>query len=258
MAMAVAREWFAQEAIADGLTRIWEPHAHELIQSNIWHLGCKDSVLLVDSGMGIQSLRTALPELFKRPVTAVATHTHHDHYGGFYDFGDDLAVHELEADGLRHASHQVHLVLSAYPKSKVQGWIDAGYPITSDQLIDHYPYEGFDPHSFSAKPVAPTRLLKEGDVIDMGDRAFEVLHLPGHSPGGIGLWEARSGWLFVGDTVYDGPLLDQIDGASIDDYVQTMERLLRLPVTLALPGHEGALDGATFKAIVENYLRLRA
>ena len=40
------------------------------------------------------------------------------------------------------------------------------------------------------------RVLDEGDVIDAGDRAFEVLHLPGHSPDSIGLWDAASGVLF--------------------------------------------------------------
>ncbi len=68
-------------------------------------------------------------------------------------------------------------------------------------------------------PAPPTRLLDDGDVVDCGDRSFEVLHLPGHSPGSIGLWEAASGILFSGDAVYDGPLLDELDGSDIDDYV---------------------------------------
>ena len=44
----------------------------------------------------------------------------------------------------------------------------------------------------------------------LGDRHFEVLHLPGHSPGSIGLWERRTGILFSGDALYDGPLLDEL------------------------------------------------
>ncbi len=51
--------------------------------------------------------------------------------------------------------------------------------------------------------------------MDLGDRRFAVLHLPGHSPGGLGLWEAETGVLFTGDTLYDGLLLDTITGASI-------------------------------------------
>jgi glyoxylase-like metal-dependent hydrolase (beta-lactamase superfamily II) len=87
-------------------------------------------------------------------------------------------------------------------------------------------------------PVAVTHVLDEGDVIDLGDRAFEVLHLPGHSPGSIGLWDAASGALFSGDAVYDGPLLDELDGSDIDAYLATMDRLRALPVTVVHAGHE--------------------
>ena len=53
-------------------------------------------------------------------------------------------------------------------------------------------------------------IVEEGDIVDIGNRHFEVLHLPGHSPGSIGLWEASTGTLFSGDALYDGPLLDQL------------------------------------------------
>ena len=70
------------------------------------------------------------------------------------------------------------------------------------------------------RPAAPaTTLLCDGDVVDLGDRAFEVLHLPGHSPGSIGLWEPATGVLFSGDAIYDGPLLDELDGCDIAAYV---------------------------------------
>ena len=43
-------------------------------------------------------------------------------------------------------------------------------------------------------PAAPaTRIVAGGDVIDLGNRHFEVIHTPGHSPGGIALWEADTG-----------------------------------------------------------------
>ena len=52
-------------------------------------------------------------------------------------------------------------------------------------------------------------------MVDIGNRHFEVLHLPGHSPGSIGLWEEASGTLFSGDAVYDGPLLDELPTSNI-------------------------------------------
>ena len=72
-----------------------------------------------------------------------------------------------------------------------------------DILVDAYPYEGFDPVAFRAQRTKPTKLIDEGDVLDLGNCAFEVLHLPGHSPGSIGLWEKNTGTLFSGDAIYD-------------------------------------------------------
>jgi glyoxylase-like metal-dependent hydrolase (beta-lactamase superfamily II) len=105
--------------------------------------------------------------------------------------------------------------------------------------------------------VPVTLVLDEGDVIDLGDRAFEVLHLPGHSPGSIGLWESASGTLFSGDAVYDGPLLDEIDGSDIDDYVATMERLRELPLTVVHGGHEASFDRRRLIGICDAYIARR-
>jgi glyoxylase-like metal-dependent hydrolase (beta-lactamase superfamily II) len=91
-------------------------------------------------------------------------------------------------------------------------------------------------------------------MIDLGDRAFEVLHLPGHSPGSIGLWEAASGILFSGDAVYDGPLLDELEGSDVVAYVATMRRLRDLPVTVVHGGHEPSFGCERLVAICTDYL----
>ena len=85
---------------------------------------------------------------------------------------------------------------------------------TEGLLVDAVPCAGYDPDSYLCEGVEPTRLIGEGEVIDLGDRRFAVLHLPGYSPGGLGLWEAETGVLFTGDTLYDGLLLDTIGGAA--------------------------------------------
>ena len=43
---------------------------------------------------------------------------------------------------------------------------------------------------YRIQPARVNQLVEDGDVVDLGNRHFEVLHLPGHSPGSIGLWEA--------------------------------------------------------------------
>jgi len=109
--------------------------------------------------------------------------------------------------------------------------------------------------AFRSPATEPTRLIDEGDVLDLGNGAFEVLHLPGHSPGSIGLWEKATGILFSGDAIYDGPLLDEIEGADKQAYTATMARLRKLPVDRVHAGHDPSFDRARLHELVDQYLR---
>ena len=83
------------------------------------------------------------------------------------------------------------------------------------------------------------------------------MHLPGHSPGSIGLWEPRTGVFFSGDAIYDGPLLDMLPDSSIPDYVATMKRLRSLPVAVVHGGHEPSFGRERMVGIVDEYLQSR-
>ena len=78
------------------------------------------------------------------------------------------------------------------------------------ELVDPGVHPNFDPEKFHVRAAPLTGHLDEGDVVDLGDRHFRVLHLPGHSPGSIGLFEEATDTLFSGDVIYDGPLLDNL------------------------------------------------
>ena len=60
--------------------------------------------------------------------------------------------------------------------------------------------------------------------------------------------------LFSGDALYDGPLLDQLDGSDTGDYERTIERLRDLPVTVVHGGHERSFGRDRLVALCDAYL----
>jgi glyoxylase-like metal-dependent hydrolase (beta-lactamase superfamily II) len=240
MPLEIAERWFETRRIDDDITLLWEPHVVPLMRCNIWHVRGRDRDLLIDTGMGICSLQAATRHLIDKPVIAVATHTHADHMGGHYEFADCL-VHRLEADGLRQPSGRNTLIADDFDPADLRKLRIAGY----------------DLRSYRVRPAPATRVVEEGHVVDTGDRRFEVLHLPGHSPGSIGLWEESTGILFSGDAVYDGPLLDELGHSNIADYIRTMRRLRAMPVRVVHAGHDPSFGRDRLVALVDAYLRRR-
>lgn len=255
MTLRIAGRWYERRRIDDGITLLWEPHVTPLMRCNIWHMRGRDRDMLVDTGLGVASLRDAARELFEKPVTAVATHTHSDHIGSHHEF-EERVVHRLEARDLAEP-YTMPLDTRGMGGGLLDSLHRAGYDVPA-MLIDALPHEGYDPESYAIRPAPPTRTVEEGSVIDIGDRRFEVLHLPGHSPGSIGLWEAETGTLFSGDALYDGPLLDELEGSSIPDYVKTMERLRELPVRVVHAGHDPSFGRERLVELVDAYLEKRA
>lgn len=78
-------------------------------------------------------------------------------------------------------------------------------------------------------PAAPDRLLSEGDVVELGEHHFKILHTPGHSPGQVSLYSAEDSALFGGDTLFpNGYGRVDIPGASEAETLSSMAKLLEL------------------------------
>jgi glyoxylase-like metal-dependent hydrolase (beta-lactamase superfamily II) len=187
--LPIAERWFETRKVSDDITLLWEPHVVPLMRCNIWHVRGRDRDLMIDTGMGIASLRDAAEHLLDKAVTAVATHTHTDHVGNHHEFEHTL-VHELEAGELRSPRDRGTLLASVMGAAEIAKLAKAGYPFDGD-LITALPSADYDMASYQTKDAPVTEIVAEGDMVDIGNRSFEVLHLPGHSPGSIGLWRRR-------------------------------------------------------------------
>ena len=230
--------WFLKEAISDRLTRISEPHVHSFFRANMFHVVGRDADLVIDFGMGLGSLRRELHIPAGKPVIAVATHVHIDHIGSFHEFEARFG-HEAEADAFTHMR---------------DGDTLADYFRTQEDAVTQIPPTDMTPETYRISPAPLTTILVENDVIDIGDACYTVLHLPGHSPGSIGLLDQRSGTFFSGDSIYQGGLVDDLPGCNIEAYKMTMERLQRLEVSVVHGGHGLQFNKVRMQEIATNYL----
>ena len=251
MNLPIADQWFVQQQIDDDITLLTEPHVHPFLRCNIWHIRGRDRDLLIDTGMGIASLAQAAKDLFEKQLSVVLTHTHVDHAGGAHEF-DTCLVHQSEFDIISSASEQLPLETSLWPKD-ILAMMEEDGPL-GDYVITAIPSATFEPKAYRLKPAKPISVIGEGDRVDLGDRSFEVLHLPGHTPGSIGLWEESTGTLFSGDAVYDAQLLDELPGSDKEVYLKTMERLLELPVNVVHGGHVNSFGRGRLREIASAYL----
>jgi glyoxylase-like metal-dependent hydrolase (beta-lactamase superfamily II) len=254
VSLRVAERWFDRKQVDDQITLLWEPHVNSWLRCNIWHVRGRDCDLFVDTGMGLASLKEAARDLLRKPVTAVATHIHFDHVGGLHEF-DQRIIHRLESDQMTDYREWAGLdgrVLRAHFPNLPDPTLEI-----PDVLITASPRPDFEIGDYHVRSTTPTRTVDEGDVVDLGDRAFEVLHLPGHSPGSIGLWEPSTGTLFSGDAIYDGPLLDELPESDIAVYIRTMKRMRELPVRVVHAGHEPSFGRERLYELIDAYLASR-
>lgn len=234
-----ADKWYELRKLADGISLIHEPWIKPFYRCNMWHVQGRDCNLLFDTGLGHFPLRSSIAALRERPVICVASHSHFDHIGCHHEF-ETRCIHAAEADIL------------ADPRND---WTLADRYAT-DEMFDGVP-EGWNAAAYRIKSAPATRILRDGEVIDLGDRAFEVVHTPGHSPGGIALWERRTGTLLSGDIIYDGPLIDDCYHSDLGDYEKSLRRLAKLPVEIVHGGHFPSFGRARLIEVIDEYLRGR-
>lgn len=178
--------------------------------SNCYIVGSESTKegMIIDPGMLAEEILKHVEDLGLKINTIVLTHAHMDHTGALAEV--------QEATGAEVAMHadDVPLLRGSNPMMRMPG--------------------------SSKEPPAPDRLLKEGDVIDIGDLHFRILHTPGHSPGGICLLEKDSEIVFTGDTLFQFSIgRTDFPGGSHEGLVQNInDKLMILPDnTTVCPGH---------------------
>jgi len=257
--LPIAADWFSLTWVTGRTAVLTEPHVDELLRAGLWYLRGRDRDLLVDTGNGIAPLAPVLARLARsgrpREIVCLCTHAHIDHIGGFGEFERRL-LHPAEEELALQVRNDAPLSPALWSREILDQLAESGF-VPPPVLVDAIPYPGFDPIEFRPGRAAPTHFVQGGDEVDLGDRRFTVVDLPGHTPGSIGLIDHEERALISGDAVYDGGLIDTMPESDVGTYVQTMDLLRRLDVDVVYPGHGWPFERARLREIAEQYLRER-
>lgn len=67
--------------------------------------------------------------------------------------------------------------------------------------------------------------VEDGEVIDMGNREFEIIHIPGHTPGSIALLDRRNKILISGDSIQTNAIYMFGEGRDFNTYISSLKKL---------------------------------
>lgn len=247
-ALPIADPWFLAEGVADGITLLVEPFVDALLESNVWHVRGRDADLLIDAANGVGPLLPSVAALAQgRPIIAVATHGHFDHTGGLHEF-TDRRCHPDDAADVRQP-FSMRLLREHFAEGTEEMFEYYGYPVP-EVAVTAVPAADFDLQRWATPGAEPTAFLAEGDVVDLGDRSFEVMHVPGHTAGSIALWDHAAGALFTGDAAYVGDILSWDDEEA---FRASMARLAQIPVSQVCAGHGPVFDQEELQALAATF-----
>lgn len=171
--------------------------------------------MIVDPGMLTPAENAAIDGYIAREGLTVRyvvnTHLHLDH-----SFGNN------------HIAAKYGVATLAHP---------ADHPLGRSMCTQAALFGISDPAISDLESLTP---LEPGTVLTLGDDEIKVIHVPGHSPGGIALYAPADGVVFTGDSLFAGSIgRTDLPGGNHAQLVDAVSRnLLSLPPqTVVLPGH---------------------
>ena len=227
-------------ALGDGAHRITMPLPWALDHVHCYALEAPEGWTLIDAGLGtpgtVRRWGEALAALGDPHIhRLVITHYHPDHVGCGGLLADLVQPDEIVQGRIDHALCR-------------NAWVDMDVEVVFDHMRGNgmpeaMAREAADDEGNSPVTIPePTRLVDEGDVVQVGDEAFRVLHLPGHADGHIALLGETSGRLFGGDVILAtiSPNVGRWEDTGFDPlgrYFATLERLADLAPAIVHGGH---------------------
>jgi hydroxyacylglutathione hydrolase len=196
---------------------IGHPSSHDLslIDAGLMWKGTQKIKVLTDLGVDLEDIKRI-----------ILTHTHLDHIGCVKELIEhipsiELWVHHIEAQFLEEGDER-----TVYGMEMFKQMCQVQYRLADGAFklkVDHH--------------------LQDEESLHIGDEVWKVIHIPGHSAGGIALYDDSRGILIPGDVIYADYSIGRFDlhGADGSILLKSLLHLSDLKLTTLLPGHNNIL-----------------
>ena len=201
--------WFEVYQVEPNIWAIYEPYQWQEVISYLI-IGSK-SALLFDTGNGIDNIKSIVDRLTNKPITVLNSHSHFDHIGGNNQFKTILSP-STEFSITNSKGNDSEMIKTE---------------VSADALCIDLP-DGVTSENHRIKPYTITSKVKDGDIIDLGNRQLKILHIPGHTDDSIALLDKKAGFLWTGDSFYEGPIWLYFPETDLAAYQKSLARLVKL------------------------------
>ncbi len=203
------------EEVAEGIYNIQMPPAF-----NQYLVIGQEKALLVDTGMGIGSVKAVVDQITDLPIVLINTHGHPDHAGGNAEFAPAL-MNPADFDTFEQMASKEFRIGDVQRRP--------GGMENVKKLQPTGPY-----------PVA----VEDGAVIDLGGRKLSVLYTPGHTHGSLSVYDEQTGSLINGDnTMARMTTLAGWESSSVAVLADSLRRMQALHPTKVMGGHMPNING---------------
>lgn len=219
----LCKEYFSVQKINENTYNIFDP---AMVFCTL--IIGKDKVILFDTCYGLGDLKSVVESITNLPVTVINSHGHIDHIGGNWQF-DKAYIHEEEiATAKIHSSKDIR-------EKTIKNLKDQKIP---PQFEEYYEFPtDFSEEEFIERKEAEYIPLKEGTIFDLGEREVEVIVIKGHTGGGIGLLDMKSGMLFAGDAISPFTWIYLDESTSVKSFIESLKEVKKFEFNQIIASH---------------------
>ncbi len=188
-----------------------------------------ERALLWDTAYGFRDLRSVVRELTDLPLYVVNSHGHIDHACGNYQFDEPIYIHPADIPVIKEHHGEYRKKLAIEMARNALDYF-TGEPVNAIG-------QDFDKEAYLRRPVGDLREVREGFIFELGGMNLEVIEVPGHTPGSIGLLLREERIFYAADAMNDDFWLFMKEACTLSVYKETLKKAWDLDFDALIISH---------------------